>query len=236
MLFINCNLKLPWHILHTIKLFDLLYCALLIWDICTKKLFKNASSSPHCSSVYSRYKVFICGVVVFDCSVDSCVSFRALTSTAVLSAVALCWSGTNWVNAHAWFFFCMYQSEMTWNLRGNCATYARCSVLISVLFPNQHAVSQLWKGCVKPWRRKCYGCDLQCFITVINTGLNDVKCSKASNTICIIHDPCVVIPLLLSHSTFPPVIVLPVLGKLLLPQRWSRKTSFFGSSRETDEC
>lgn len=142
---------------------------------------------------------------------------------------------TEWTHMHD--FFCMYQSEMTWNLRGNCATYARCSVLISVLFPNQHAVSQLWKGCVKPsWRRKCYGCDLQCFITVINTGLNDVKCSKASNTICIIHDPCVVILLLLSHLTFPPVIVLPVLGKLLLPQRWSRKTSFFGSSRETDEC
>lgn len=83
---------------------------------------------------------------------------------------------------------------------------------------------------------KCYGCDLQCFITIINTGLNDVKCSKASNTLCIIHDPCVVILLLLFQSTFPPVIMFPVLGKLLLPQRWSRKTFFFASSRETDEC
>lgn len=96
-------------------------------------------------------------------------------------------------------------------------------------------MSQLWKGCVKTHWRKCYGCDLQCFITIINTGLNDVKCSKASNTLCIIHDPCVVI-LLLFQSTFPPVIMFPLLGKLLLPQRWSRKTSFFGGSRETDEC
>lgn len=38
------------------------------------------------------------------------------------------------------------------------------------------------------------------------------------------------------QSTFPPVFMFPVLGKLLLPQRWSKKTSFFGSSRETDEC
>lgn len=39
---------------------------------------------------------------------------------------------------------------------------------------------------------------------IINTVLNDVKCSKASNNLCIIHDPCVTI-LLLFQGTFPPV-------------------------------
>lgn len=84
------------------------------------------------------------------------------------------------------------------------------------MFSKQHAMSQLWKGCVT-----CYRCDLRCFITVINKGLNDVKCSKASNTLCVIHDLCVVI-LLLFQSTFPAALMFPALRTL--PQRWRRKT------------
>lgn len=94
----------------------------------------------------------------------------------------------------------------------------------------QQAMSHFWKGCVKSNEES----DLQCFITVINKGLNDVKCSKASNTLCTIHDPWVVILLLLFQLTFPPAFMFPLLDKLLLPQRWSRKTSLFGSSQETE--
>ena len=89
-----------------------------------------------------------------------------------------------------------------------------------MLFPNQNVISQ----CIKMECQKFSGCNLQCFITAINTDINYVKCSKASNTLCIIHEHKVV-TLVLFHSTFPPVLMPPVLAKLLLPQRWSTKTS-----------
>lgn len=46
---------------------------------------------------------------------------------------------------------------------------------------------------------------------------------QSFHNLCIIYDPCVVMLPLLFQLTFPPVFMFPVLGKLLLPQRCSRK-------------
>lgn len=54
--------------------------------------------------------------------------------------------------------------------------------------------------------------------------------AKLLNTLCFIHDPWAGVPLL---AGFPSLLLFSVLGKLLLPQRWSgKKTSLEAAEKQ----